>query len=196
MAMTSFRNLSMTTKVEPQPTWTEKEADSLESLWEWGHTSTCISKMLGRYTRNAVMGRIRRQGLMGRQGIRINACYRGAQIPMDILETAAREMLDGDNVQAHVNAMVTLAALHVGQDAATIANATGMDVDKVAHALTLLHDTRAWKKGDRPPAHWWHHEEATMAFILDMMVASGLITFKEDESGERLYASIERSRHP
>jgi len=46
--------------------WTQEEIDTLKSMWLDGKSSNEISATLVRYSRNAVMGKVNRLGLMGK----------------------------------------------------------------------------------------------------------------------------------
>ena len=46
--------------------WTDVRVATLKSLWADGHSASQIEKILGGVTRNAVIGKVRRLGLVGR----------------------------------------------------------------------------------------------------------------------------------
>lgn len=46
--------------------WTDDRVKRLEQLWTDGHSASCIARVLGGTTRNAVIGKVHRLRLNGR----------------------------------------------------------------------------------------------------------------------------------
>ncbi len=65
--------------------WTGERTDLLKKLWQDGLPAAAIAKKLGQVTRNAVIGKVHRLGLAGRQ-----AKPGGARRPVNRLNTAGR----------------------------------------------------------------------------------------------------------
>lgn len=174
--------------------WTPERADSLEQMWLWGIHSTSIAHNLGEVTRNAVMGRINRSGLMGRGGERLGRELSGAVIDRDAAREAVETLLHegcDEGRSMHRHALVAVSCLLVGKAPSNIAKALGMDRHLVEASITALHDTDVWRHGEPPPAAWWHHEEGAMAFMLDMMAADGMILLSDtDRHGGRTYSRV------
>ena len=51
-------------------TWTDDRVQQLKILWAEGHSASAIADQLGHLTRNAVIGKVHRLGLAGRQKTR------------------------------------------------------------------------------------------------------------------------------
>ena len=172
--------------------WTPEHAWTLEQMWLWGIPSGVISRNMGNLTRNAVMGRVNRAGLMGRGGERLGRELEGAEIdPEGLRETAAelmREPYDAGNA-LHRHAEIAVACLLVGHSVRAVAKATGHDRGRVEATIAAMHERGVWKDGEAPPSAWWHHEEGRMAFMLDMMATEGLVVaHRTDRHGGRAYS--------
>lgn len=169
--------------------WTPQTIDTLETMWLWGHSSNTIAATLGFPSRNAVMGKLNRLGLMKRGGDYLGARLIGAKIDMVVVETELADLTGSafdwaDRMDRTL--MVQMISLFVGQDARSVAAAIDHPVSEVAEILVAMDSTGSWKFGERPPAIWWNDKEGNMAFLLDAMVTAGLIAF--DQRGkERLY---------
>ena len=50
----------------PSPGWTDARVETLITLWEGGLSAAQVARQLGGVTRNAVIGKLHRLGLMGR----------------------------------------------------------------------------------------------------------------------------------
>lgn len=46
------------------PTWTAERTEKLKTLWAQGHSATVVAARLGGITRNAVIGKVHRMGLV------------------------------------------------------------------------------------------------------------------------------------
>jgi len=171
--------------------WTPQNIDTLETMWLWGHSSRTISEVLEFPTRNAVMGKINRLGLMKRGGEYVGARLQGAQLDISIIEQELEELTQSDfdwDDATDRALMVHMAALLVGQDPETVATAISKPLSQVSHTMAAMHATGVWRKGEKPPAKWWDNKEGNVAFLLDALVTAGIIIF-EDRDGERYYAT-------
>lgn len=169
--------------------WTPQTVDTLETMWLWGHSSGTIASTLGFPSRNAVMGKLNRLGLMKRGGDYLGARLVGAQVDTAVVERELADLTGSafdwkDRMDRSL--MVQMISLFVGQHAQTIADAIDRPVEEVAEILVAMDSAGSWRFGERPPAIWWDEKEGNMAFLLDAMVTAGLIAF-EQRGGERLY---------
>ena len=171
--------------------WTPERSDALEQMWLWGISSGSIASNLGGMTRNAVMGRLNRAGLMGRGGERLGAEINGAKVDKQALKDVVAELLheDYDGRKAvHWHALVAVTSLLVGHRENVLAHALEVNIEAIRHSLDSMHQTGVWKREEHPPSAWWHHEEGWMAFMLDMMTAGGMISIATtDTNGSRTY---------
>lgn len=72
-------------------TWTDDRIEHLKMLWSDGKSASQIAALLGETTRNAVIGKIHRLGLIGRKGApRKPALYRPASRESTLLYTIPR----------------------------------------------------------------------------------------------------------
>ena len=170
--------------------WNEQAIDTLEAMWLWGHNSRTISDILEFPTRNAVMGKLNRQGLMRRGGERIGAHMKDVLLESDEfikkIEELTQDSYDWDD-QVDRALTVLLASLTIGQNAETLAYALERPLDEIASVLSAIDKTGVWPIGKAPPAKWWHNREGNLALLLDAMVCAGLLVF-EEKAGERYYA--------
>tara|TARA_Y100001947_G_C10247321_1_gene264301 strand:- start:250 stop:843 length:594 start_codon:yes stop_codon:yes gene_type:complete len=171
--------------------WTPQNIDTLETMWLWGHSSRTISEVLEFPTRNAVMGKINRLGLMKRGGEYVGAQLQGAQLDISIIQQELEGLTQSDfswNDPTDRALMVQMGALLVGHHAETVSAAIGKPLPEVAQTMEAMHRTGVWRKGEKPPSKWWENKEGNVAFLLDAMVTAGIIVF-EDREGERYYAT-------
>lgn len=136
--------------------WSHVERDTLAQMWLCGCRSPRIAETLGR-SRSAVMGRIGKDGLMGRRATGVA----GSHLPMAALrrlvDDTMRDLLGrarrrgaADDVCA---VMVAMAA--VGRDAALIDAAARTDQTVVESVRRALGETGAWPEREGPPPQWW-----------------------------------------
>lgn len=175
--------------------WTPQAVDTLESMWLWGHSSGTISTILEFPSRNAVMGKVNRLGLMKRGGEYLGARMVGAQVDVAAVETELADFtgaaFDWDDPVCRA-LMVQMICLFVGQHANSVAEASERPVEEIAEVLEAMDATGSWKAGEQPPTAWWHAREGNIAFLLDAMVTAGLIACEQRKSG-RFYRKAESS---
>lgn len=175
--------------------WTAEAIDTLETMWLWGHSSGTIAHVLAFPSRNAVMGKLNRLGLMRRGGEYVGARLAGAKIDLTIMTQELEGLTQSKFRWADATdraLMIHMTALFVGHDAETIAAAINRPLDEVARVVTAMDTTGVWKIGTKPPAKWWDNVEGNTAFLLDAMTTAGLIQF-EQRGDERFYSKMESS---
>ena len=174
---------------EPKNAWDEETLNALKDMWLWGHNSRTISETLKWPTRNAVMGKLNRSGMMKRGGERIGSTLDDPYIDQDImleeLATITGGPIDWSSMVDRI-LVVQMTALMVGRYAKPIAEALDQDESQVEEALDLMEKAGTWRQGESPPAVWWKGQEGNVAILLDAMVAAGEIAFV-DRDGERYY---------
>ena len=121
--------------------WTPQTIDTLETMWLWGHSSNTIAATLGFPSRNAVMGKLNRLGLMKRGGDYLGARLIGAKIDMVVVETELADLTGSafdwaDRMDRTL--MVQMISLFVGQDARSVAAAIDHPVSEVAEILVAM----------------------------------------------------------
>lgn len=175
--------------------WTNEDENTLEDLWFWGHSSSVISQNLGNRTRNAVMGKVNKLRLIGRQGERIGCARKNPDkffhqaSAEDFIENITNEKYDWAD-PVHRSAIVHLACLLVGRFVEPVSQALQKPAKEIEEVLYQMQASGAWKENDSPPAKWWHPREGNMAFLLDAMTTAGLAAFKQ-EGSERKYFKTE-----
>jgi GcrA cell cycle regulator len=65
LALFTLRGNTMSSQTQAK--WTDDRVDTLTSLWEEGLSASQIARVLGGVTRNAVIGKVHRIGLAGRE---------------------------------------------------------------------------------------------------------------------------------
>lgn len=174
--------------------WTPERVAALEQMWLWGIPSGTIAHNLGNVSRNAVMGRINRKKLIGRGGERLGRQMEGAEIDKAAVAEAVSDLLRGDydeRTPMARRAVVAVSCLLIGHASHVVAAGLGADPATVNADLQAMHDTKVWRRGEPPPAAWWHHGEGQMAFLLDMMTADGMIVLSAtDKNGGRSYSLL------
>lgn len=175
--------------------WTPQAIDTLESMWLWGYSSGAISTILEFPSRNAVMGKINRLGLMKRGGEYLRGRMVGAQVNVTAVESELADLtgaaFDWDDPVCRA-LMVQMMCLFVGRHADCVAEAINRPADEIRQVLKEMDAAGSWKSGERPPAAWWQAKEGNMAFLLDAMVAARLIACEQRKNG-RFYRKAENS---
>lgn len=151
--------------------WTDNDRDVVRTQWARGVKSHDIVPLLSPgITRNAVMGMLNRQGLMGlghADAKRLTAIDKVEEI-MD-----ARFFL-GEPL--HREALLALCVDWRDRTTESLALASGICRDHCATFLERL--TAVWPRGQRMPARWQGSLEGVLAFILDLAVVHGTLDGK------------------
>jgi hypothetical protein len=173
--------------------WTKDKETVLESMWLWGHSSEKIAQVLPEFTRNAVMGKLNRLGLMGRKGEYLHKIKLESEINREDVEDFIQEILNETpdfSDQTHLYLGVALTSIFAGRDAGGISEKLRLPLSKVEKVLKAYDSKGIWKEGHPPPLEWWKDNHGNMAMILDAISAMGIIRCMGSNShGERLYVS-------
>ncbi|MGA9951461.1 MAG: GcrA family cell cycle regulator [Xanthobacteraceae bacterium] len=83
--------------------WTDERVELLKKLWSDGLSASQIAAELGGITRNAVIGKVHRQGLSGRAKSTSSAAprQRKARAPSHMLRSIGRPAIRGNTALAH-----------------------------------------------------------------------------------------------
>ncbi|MFZ3482208.1 GcrA family cell cycle regulator [Sphingomonas sp. 3-13AW] len=153
--------------------WTSEQLANVERMWRDGRTGGQIAKELG-VTRNAVMGRIHRMGLLGQGGIpkevaRDNEMRRELQSEFEA--AYGRAPVCGRRGDAAM--LVCLAAVRAGRSPNVVARWSGVPVHEVMEILSNYHDKGIWLSDD-PPPNRWSGDGRLLSMMLDAEVAHGI----------------------
>jgi len=152
--------------------WSDTERAMLAEMWLCGVSSVDIAPAIGR-SRDAVMGRINKSGLMGRQGKGLmHPCGMDAQrAGVDACLADYDANRRGDDYRDVCR--VFLAMVASGRDGAALAEVSGVPEQRVAAIAGAFEDTRVWRARSGPPASWW--TSGPTAVIEDLQrVAAGI----------------------
>lgn len=150
--------------------WLDEDIETIRTLWARGVPSRDIAAAMSRpVTRNAVMGKIDRLGIMGLgepDARRLAAIAKVGELLQEPFSTGA---------PLHCQALLALLVEPVGRDVDALARASGLDRLTCAKFLERL--PRVWSSSERAmPSRWTGCLEGTLSFILDMAVVSGSLT--------------------
>lgn len=134
--------------------WSAVDIAMLNEMWLCGMTSTDIAAILGR-PRHAVMGRIDRSGLMGRQGDGIvRPC--SADAARHAVNVAIVDYGTGRGDRRYdLTCRIVLALVADGRRSRRVAAVSGVDPHTVRHVLDALDRVGLWPRRGAPPARWW-----------------------------------------
>lgn len=146
--------------------WTQEDIDIMRTLWAQGKSSRDISNELPcQPTRNAVMGKLNRLGLMG--------LGKPTQERLDAIKKVS-EILDapffmGDPL--HKETLLTLMSDTAGRNPDSLSLASGVSKDLCQCFLNRL--PKVWPISEPMPARWDNGLEGKFAFIIDMAIIQG-----------------------
>lgn len=146
--------------------WSEHDCDTMRTLWAQGMNSRDISlKLSCSPTRNAVMGKLNRLGLMGL----------GKPLPvrLETMDKVSR-ILDEPFFMGkplHREALLTLLFDHTNGSVKSLSELSGVSRDFCEAFLARL--PLVWPKGEPMPSRWCNGLEGKFAFIIDMAIIHG-----------------------
>ena len=141
--------------------WSPTEVGMLTEMWLCGASSRAISQILPR-TRNAVMGRVDKSGLMGWGGDGVMPRDTDTRTAARLVTESFEDLMgrprtadDMDDVCAVILAMVA-----DGRRSRRIAQISGVSPTETARVSAILDDTELWTLRGAPPAAWWQRGPA------------------------------------
>lgn len=157
------------------PRWTPEEDRILSEMWLCGISSTGVGTVIGR-TRNAVMGRVNKTGLMGRQGRGImptGIC--DGKVRMGI-ETMYPQIFDRPRLPGVSDdvAAVVLAFVASGRECRPVHHVAGVTEIVANEVEACMTDLGIWPRGGCPKPEWWTEGHSAIRRDVDMIV--GMMT--------------------
>ena len=143
--------------------WSPTEIGMLTEMWLCGASSRAIAQVLPR-TRNAVMGRVDKSGLMGWGGDGVMPRGTDAGQAARIVTASFRDVMGRSrNSSGHDDVCaVILAMVADGRRSRRTAEISGVPVGEVDRVSAILDDAGLWTLRGAPPMTWW--ERGTEAF--------------------------------
>lgn len=157
--------------------WTDDRIDILRRMWAEGSASGDIARAIGK-TRNAVMGKIDRLGLIGDKGKAAPSESPPERRTPAFCRTEAIayiEPLCGEYDETnllHRLMIVTIAAACGKREHSLLSEQTGLDASEVSQCLNLLDASGVWPATEGHPEDW-ACEQGNAMLLIDVMVATG-----------------------
>jgi len=161
--------------------WTEDRLDRLQTMWLAGVGSADIATVLEPISRNAVMGRLNRLGLMGRKGEGAMASASDDEIRLKIAEILAEASARYEDGSPRALGMedelaVIQTAILVGRRSPRVISLSCTDTAKAKAIVARMGETGIWPEDRGPPAGWFSDPDTTgsACFLVDVMVLAGI----------------------
>lgn len=179
--------------------WSEDRLERMRTMWLAGVGSGEIASLMPPITRNAVMGKINRLGLMGRKGAGAMADATDNEIRLKLAELLAEAAAHHDDGSPRALGIedelaVIQTAIMVGRRSPRIAELACPDRSRGQSIVSRL--DVIWPADGEPPAAWFDDADpsGSPAFLIDVMVLAGLFEKGVAADGGETIALTDRGR--
>lgn len=181
--------------------WTEDRLSRLQTMWLAGVGSAGIATVLSPISRNAVMGRLNRLGLMGRKGEGAMADASDHEVRLKVAEILAEAAARDEDGSPRALGMedelaVVQTAIMVGRRSPRVISLSCTDPAKASAIVARMDETGIWPEDREPPAGWFCDPETTESagFLLDVMTLAGIFRKRADDTGKETFQITSRGR--